>query len=62
MARLASISKGIHRLSDEDCLDLAGLFRECLVYLLEVVSRSRRGAEGFKSHVEALKRKLDKLK
>jgi hypothetical protein len=55
-----ALSQGIHSDSDEECVELAGLIRESLVFLLETVSRQRKSAAGFTANIDAIQKKLDK--
>lgn len=55
-----ALSEGLHALPDEDCLDMAALLRESLVYLVDAVSEQRRKATDFARNIGGLLEKVSK--
>jgi hypothetical protein len=55
-----ALSGGIHNDSEEECLELAQMIRESLVFLLATVSLHRKQSAGFSASIDAIKKKLDK--
>jgi hypothetical protein len=55
-----ALSRGLHAESDVECLNLAGIVRECLVFLIEQVSARKKQGEAYATNIQALRKKLDK--
>jgi len=58
----SAFSQGLHAESDEECLDLAESTRLSLVFLVRMVTRTKRDAADYTSQIEAIKKKLEKRK
>lgn len=55
-----ALSEGLHALPDDECLEIAALLRESLVYLVETVCEQRRKADAFTRNVSGILGKLNK--
>jgi hypothetical protein len=58
----SALSQGIHAESDEECLELAESVRASLVFLVRTLTRTKKDSAEFASHMDAIKRKLEKRK
>jgi hypothetical protein len=54
-----ALSQGIHSQSDEECLNLAGLIRESLVFLIDEVSRRKKSLQDYATSIGTIKQRLD---
>lgn len=54
-----ALSKGLHSKSDEECLDLASMIRESLVFLLGEVDRHKKASQSYAKNLESIMKRLD---